>query len=47
MQTRFVVGINLGTTNCALAYVDTGAGSPKVEVLPIPQVVNPGEVAER
>jgi hypothetical protein len=46
MASRFVVGIDLGTTNCALAYLDTGTGgSPKV--LPIPQVVNPGEVAER
>src|SRR5215213_240273 len=46
MASRFVVGIDLGTTNCALAYLDTGTGgSPKV--LPVPQVVNPGEVAER
>jgi hypothetical protein len=48
MHTRFVVGIDLGTTNCALAFVDTGAGGdPKVQPFLIPQVVNPGEVAER
>ena len=48
MHSRFVVGIDLGTTNCALAYVDTGAGGdPKVQPFLIPQVVNPGEVAER
>jgi hypothetical protein len=48
MHTRFVVGIDLGTTNCALAYVDTGAGGdPKVQPFNIPQVVNPGEVADR
>jgi hypothetical protein len=47
MQTRFVVGIDLGTTNSALAYVDTGAGTPKVQTFAVPQVVNPGEVAER
>lgn len=48
MNSRFVVGIDLGTTNCALAYVDTGdAGPPRVQVLPIPQVVAAGEVAER
>ena len=23
---RFVIGVDLGTTNCALAYVDTGRG---------------------
>src|SRR5947199_9789488 len=46
MASRFVVGIDLGTTNCALAYLDTGpGGSPKV--LPVPQVVNPGSVQER
>jgi hypothetical protein len=46
---RFVVGIDLGTTNCALAYVDTGA--PEAEARPrqlaIPQVVQPGVVEER
>ncbi len=48
MQTRFVIGIDLGTTNCALAFVDTGAGGdPRCRSFAIPQVVNPGEVAER
>ena len=47
-MTRFVVGIDLGTTNCALAYVDTGAGGePRVQPFDIPQVVNPGEVQSR
>ncbi len=47
---RFVVGIDLGTTNSALAYVDTGAGSGAdtvVHHLPIPQVVRPGAVEDR
>jgi len=45
---RFVIGLDLGTTNCALAYVDTGAG-PDAKVTPfaIPQVVSPGTVDER
>ena len=48
MQTRFVIGIDLGTTNSALAFVDTGAGGDlKCQTFPIPQVANPGEVAER
>ncbi len=46
---RFVVGIDLGTTNCALAYVDTGV--PEEEQRPvdlmIPQVVQPGSVEPR
>jgi molecular chaperone DnaK (HSP70) len=47
---RFVVGIDLGTTNSALAYVDTGAGQGEDVVpaqLPVPQVVQPGVVQER
>jgi molecular chaperone DnaK (HSP70) len=47
---RFVVGIDLGTTNSALAYVDTGAGEAgdvRPKQLPIPQVVQPGVVEER
>jgi hypothetical protein len=45
---RFVVGIDLGTTNSALAYVDTGAeGDPVVQHLHIPQVVQQGVVADR
>jgi hypothetical protein len=47
---RYVVGIDLGTTNSALAYVDTGAGEGAealVHHLPIPQVVNPGTVEDR
>jgi molecular chaperone DnaK (HSP70) len=46
---RYVVGIDLGTTNCALAYVDTQLPEDEreVQVLPVPQLVAPGEVAER
>src|SRR5438552_3670358 len=45
---RFVVGIDLGTTNSALAYYDTGLGdSATLTHLKIPQVVAPGVVEER
>src|SRR6478735_5884915 len=48
MASRFVVGIDLGTTNSALAYVDTGAGKDaRVTPFPIPQVVSPGAVEDR
>src|SRR5262245_15651365 len=51
-EPRFVVGIDLGTTNSVLAWVDTAAGAidadaPPVQVLPVPQLVKAGEVAER
>jgi hypothetical protein len=45
---RFVVGIDLGTTNSALGWVDTSAGdAARVRIQEIPQLVNPGEVAPR
>lgn len=48
MAPRYVVGIDLGTTNSAVAYVDTQAGEGQHPVLlPIAQVVAPGVVEER
>ena len=47
MSSRFVVGIDLGTTNSALAYVDTGATGGAVIPFPVPQVVAQGAVEER
>jgi molecular chaperone DnaK (HSP70) len=47
---RYVVGIDLGTTNNTLAYVDTGVGEGEdvvVRQLPIPQVVQPGTIEDR
>ena len=48
MSSRFVIGIDLGTTNSALAFVDTTAGKDaKVTPFPIPQVVAQGSVEDR
>ncbi|MDQ3213798.1 MAG: Hsp70 family protein, partial [Acidobacteriota bacterium] len=49
MNERFVVGIDLGTTNCALAWADASApeGLVRVTVQQIAQLVNPGEVQPR
>lgn len=44
---RFVVGIDLGTTNSAVCYVDTAESAWAVAVFPIPQLVGPGQVEER
>jgi hypothetical protein len=47
MAPRYVIGIDLGTTNCALAVADTAAGDEAVpEVLRVPQLVAPGEVQD-
>jgi molecular chaperone DnaK (HSP70) len=50
-MTRYVVGIDLGTTNSALAYADStkaaGDGPGPIERLPVPQVVAVNDVSER
>ncbi len=43
----FLVGIDLGTTNTAVAYVDTRESLPRVRHLPPPQLVAEGEVSAR
>jgi len=47
MSSRYVVGIDLGTTNSAVGYVDTHAEDPRIESLPIAQLVEAGKVADR
>jgi len=42
LQVKPVIGIDLGTTNCALAYTEGDA----MEQFAIPQLVHPGEVRE-
>lgn len=48
---RYLVGIDLGTTNTALAYVDLqrkpAPAGPMLQTFPVPQLVGPGETAPR
>lgn len=44
---RYVVGLDLGTTNSAVAYVDTEETPWRVHILPIPQLTAPGQVEAR
>lgn len=49
-RSRYIVGIDLGTTNCAVSYVDTkGRARPPADIraFPVPQLVSPGETAPR
>src|SRR5947199_268223 len=46
MAARFIVGIDLGTTNTASAFVDTAAGRA-LRVFEVPQLVAPGETGAR
>ena len=41
-DTRFVIGIDLGTTQCALSYVDLEDKNLKVRNLEITQLVSGG-----
>jgi hypothetical protein len=46
-QARYSVGIDLGTTNSAMACADlTGEDATSIEALTIPQLVNAGEVSK-
>jgi len=47
MAARFLIGIDLGTTNSAVASVDSAAADPRVRVVEVPQLVAPGDVAPR
>lgn len=47
LPSRYVVGIDLGTTNSAVCYVDCGEQPWKVRVLEIPQLVAPGQIEAR
>jgi len=41
-QPRYLIGIDLGTTNCVLAYLDVGARNFVPQVLPVLQWDSPG-----
>lgn len=44
---RYVVGIDLGTTNCAVAYVDLEEPTLPVRMFLVPQLVGPGQIEPR
>ncbi len=46
-EKRYVVGIDLGTTNCSVAYVDLSDGSDRLEIktFAVHQLIGPGEFA--
>lgn len=44
---EYVVGIDLGTTNTAVAAAPCGEGPSGIEIFPVPQLVGEGEVTAR
>lgn len=47
MVAKYVLGIDLGTTNSVLAYTSLDEEQPQLHLLPIPQLVAPGTVEAR
>lgn len=47
MPAKYVLGIDLGTTNSVVAYAPITSGAPKINLLPIPQLTAPGLVESR
>ncbi|HEX7859190.1 MAG TPA: Hsp70 family protein [Verrucomicrobiae bacterium] len=43
---KYTVGIDLGTSNCAVAFAQLGEGSTKVHDFPVPQLLREGQFAE-
>ena len=46
-RSRYVIGIDLGTTNSAAAFIDTSIEPFTVETFPIPQLVAPAQIEAR
>ena len=46
MAARYLIGIDLGTTNTALAWLDSQDETATPAIFPIPQIVAAGEIAE-
>lgn len=47
MPAQYVIGIDLGTTNSVLAFAPLDAEQPRLELLPIPQLVAVGTIESR
>lgn len=47
MTTRYVIGIDLGTTNCAIAAAELDAENARTESIAVPQLVGNGQVEAR
>ncbi|QDT37787.1 hsp70 family protein [Stratiformator vulcanicus] len=46
-EARYLVGIDLGTTNCAVAFIDLEDTTRTVTPFAVPQLTSPGQVEQR
>jgi len=47
LPARFLVGIDLGTTNSAVTFIDTQANSAELHTFDVAQIVAPGQIEKR
>lgn len=47
LNTRYIVGIDLGTTNCCVAYADLNSAEAPIHLFDIPQLIDAGQIARR
>jgi len=47
IDSRYCIGIDLGTTNCAVSYIDTDESPVRIHTFMIPQFTAPGELEAR
>lgn len=47
MTARYLVGIDLGTTNSAVAFIDTTEKPRRVRDFPVPQLIGPADITPR
>ncbi|MFP5213005.1 MAG: Hsp70 family protein [Acidobacteriota bacterium] len=41
---KYIIGIDLGTTHCVVAYTESGVEEPEIRIFSVPQTVSQGEV---
>ena len=46
-NTKYSVGIDLGTTHCVISYIELNNEEARVQVMDVPQLVAPGQVEEK
>jgi hypothetical protein len=49
LETRYIIGIDLGTPNSVISFLDASVEEEeaRIEIQPVSQLVNPGELAEQ
>ncbi|PQO33461.1 molecular chaperone DnaK [Blastopirellula marina] len=47
LPSRYLVGIDLGTTNSAVTFLDTQTEGAQIETFAVPQVIAPGQIEAR